>query len=319
MLRAGSFIVGAVSTKEEVLIWTNSALYSMKFVGPPDIFSFNLVTENVRIVSERAAIDASNVVYFMGLDGFYAYRGAATPLKSTVDKYVFSDINTDQSGKIFAASIAAFNEVYWFYPSSGSVEPDRWVAYNYVGDTWALGTFDMSAIEQGVASSDSLNRTTWVDSIVGRNPISSYVYNWDPSSSPPVQKTAVMLHENGTSANSKNMDCYIESGDIEISQEGKYALLNRIFPDIKFLEVSGSGAQIAVGVKAKDFPGGNATSISTTNISHVSSPSPYTPLGNATAIRGRGRALSVKFSSSSTGFRWRLGDTRFDMTPDGRR
>ena len=124
MLRVGSEIIAAVSTKEEVLVWTDAALYSMRYVGPPAIFAFNLISENVRILAQRSAIDVANVVYFMGMDGFYAYRGAVSPLNSSVEKYVFADINLDQSGKIFAASNAAFNEIYWFYPSSGTKNGD---------------------------------------------------------------------------------------------------------------------------------------------------------------------------------------------------
>ena len=118
------------------------------------------------------------------------------------------------------------------------------------------------------------------------------------------------------------MDCYIQSGDVEISENGNYALLSRLFPDIQFLETPDSGTpEVTIGVSAKDFPGGTSSSESSTNVQFVPDPdSPtYTPLGNATAIRGRGRALAVKFSSLASSFRWRLGDTRIDMRPDGRR
>lgn len=324
MLRAGSQIIAAVATKEEILVWTDVALYSMRYVGPPSIFSFNMISQNVRILAGSSAIDVANVVYFMGTDGFYAYRGAVSPLGSSVEKYVFNDINLTQKGKIFAGSNASFNEIYWFYPSSGSIEPDRWVSFNYVDNVWAVGNYDMTSLSQTSSSTTSLNRTAWVDSIVSTYPKSTFVTSWDDEADtvPPVQKTGVLLHEFGTSANSQDISCYIESADVEISDEGNYSLLNRVFPDIQFLDTPDSGTpEVTISVTAKDFPGSASSSVSSTSVQFVPDPTDptYTPVGNATAIRGRGRALAVKFSSLASSFRWRLGDTRIDMRPDGRR
>jgi len=320
VLRGGSKIVGVLATQEEILIWTDSSLQSMRYVNPESIFGFNMISKNVRILSGNSAIDVANVVYFMGTDGFYAYRGAVSPLPSTVEKYVFDDINLGQSDKVFAGSNASFNEVYWFYPSSDSVEPNRWVAFNYVDNVWTIGKFDMLGLSQSSPSSVTYNRTAWVDAIHRNLPMSSYILDWDPTTSPPVEKTAIMLHEFGSNANGRAMDCYIQSGDVEISEGGSYSFFSRILPDVQFIDVpDASEPTITASVSSKDFPGSASSTISTTDIQFKSDGSGYTPLGNSTAIRGRGRALSVKFSSSNDSSRWRLGDTRIDLRPDGRR
>ena len=182
----------------------------------------------------------------------------------------------------------------------------------------------MTSLSQTSSSTTSLNRTAWVDSIVSTYPKSTFVTSWDDEADtvPPVQKTGVLLHEFGTSANSQDISCYIESADVEISDEGNYSLLNRVFPDIQFLDTPDSGTpEVTISVTAKDFPGSASSSVSSTSVQFVPDPTDptYTPVGNATAIRGRGRALAVKFSSLASSFRWRLGDTRIDMRPDGRR
>jgi len=326
MLRVGSEIIAALSTKSEILIWTDSALYSMRFVGPPNVFSFNLISENVRCLTDRSAINVSNVVYFMGKDGFYVYSGSVSPLPSTVDKYVYHDINLEQRGKIFSASNAAYNEVYWFYPSSGSIEPDRYVVYNYGDNVWSIGSFDMSSVSLDTSNSTSNARTAWTDSVVFTYPLAPFIYNWDDTQSPPIQKCGVMAHENGVTANNAPLVTSIESGDVEISQDDRYAALTRIYPDIQFLnaEALSFTPTVKISVNAKDFPGSPESSINTSEVMYSASTGNYgvgnsTPSGNATAIRGRGRAMSVKFSCENTRFKWRLGDTRIEMRPDGRR
>jgi len=335
VLRVGSRIIGGVSTKDEVLVFTDSAVYAMRFVGPPDVFSFTLVTEGVEVVARGAAANAANSVFFMGNDGFYVYNGSVSPLPSTVSKYVFDDFNSDQKEKCFAAVNSGFSEVMWFYPSRTSFEPDRYVVFNYEEDTWGIGSFEMSALPAGSGGSTSYSRTSWRDSVVFPNPMSTYIYSYDPTSSdtsgaesPVVEKTAVMIHESGTTARGGSMDAYIESGEYDISDGDRLSLYTRVIPDIQIFNGSGATGdpRVTIEMMGRDFPGNAASQLSTTDVDFSivdvdgSNTFPtYTPVGNATSVRGRGRSISLRVSGSSGGFSWRLGDIRIDIQPDGRR
>ena len=165
-----------------------------------------------------------------------------------------------------------------------------------------------------------------MDASIFRTPMATYIHQWDSSTTPSIQKTAVMMQEIGSSANGSAMESFVESGDVEISEGARYALLNRIFPDVKFFDIAETAAapSLSISVSAKDFPGSAQSSISTVDVKHSMSTGlngvgSVPPSGNATAIRGRGRAMSVKFSSDASNYKWRLGDTRIDMRPDGRR
>lgn len=326
ILRIGSRIVGGLVGREEILVWTDSAMYSMRYVGYPAMFSFSVVSGNVRIISSRSAVNVSSMIFFMGDDGFYSYAGSLAPLASTVEKYVFDDINLDESEKIFAGANSVFNEVFWIYPSSGSIEPDRYVLYNYLDQVWSIGNFDMSSLSLESSTTSAYNRTSWMDASIFGNPMATYVHQWDSTTTPSTQKTAVMMQEIGSSAQGGDMNSFVESGDMEISEGDRYALLNRIFPDVKFFDIaeSASDPSLSISVSAKDFPGSAQSSISTVDVRHsvgtgLNGVGSVPPSGNATAIRGRGRAMSVKFSSDASNYKWRLGDTRIDMRPDGRR
>lgn len=327
-LRHGSEILGFVETRHETLIWTNSAVYSMRFVGPPDTFGFELVASNVNMLSGRSAIGVAGKVFFMGSDGFYTYTGTVKTLPCTVEKYVFNDINLSAKKKIFAGSNSLFSEVYWFYPSSSSAEPDRYVLFNYSDSSWSIGTLDMSALDIDDTVSGPNNRTCWDDAAIFSKPKAGFISSWAPAGvdTLPVQKSGLMVHETGSSANGSSMDCSIESGDVEISDGDYYSMLSRVYPDVKFFDIDSDSEDpvLTMSVLAKDFPGSTESSISSVAVTHSNSGGTYgvnggTPSGNATAIRGRGRALSVKFSSAGTTFKWRLGDTRIGMRQDGRR
>ena len=327
-LRHGSEILGFVPTRQETLIWTNSAIYTMRFVGPPDTFGFEIAATNVNILSGRSAVSVAGRVFFMGSDGFYTYTGAVKPLPCTVEKYVLNDINLSQRKKIVAGSNSLFNEVYWFYPSADSIEPNRYVLFNYAESSWSIGSMDMLALTTDSTTTSVYNRTCWNDASIFDKPKSAYVSSFAPSGTNTlaVQKSAVMTHETGSSANGSAMDCSIESGDVEISEGDFYSLLTRVYPDVKFFDIDTGSADpvLTMAVLAKDFPGASESSISSVAVTHSNIHGTYgvnsgTPSGNATAIRGRGRALSVKFSSAGTTFKWRLGDTRIGMRQDGRR
>jgi len=344
MLRSGSRIIRGVSTKDEVIIFTDSAVYSMRFIGPPSVFSFSMITQGVELISSKAVVDASNSVYFMGTEGFYRYSGSVSPLASPVAKYVFDDFNEDQSGKVFAATNSAFSEVQWFYPSSNSFEPDRYVCFNYLNNTWTIGKLDMSALDNSGTSNQecSFNRTSWRDAIVFGSPMATYItsYNSNPDmigsrSGPSVEKTGVMIQETGNSANGENMNCFVRSGDLEISDGNSFTFYDQLIPDLLAFNRTSSGElSVPISVVGKNYPGGSTSStdsLTATFPSSSTTPLPETasewsPDGvadgsqeSAFSVRGRARSIQVKAETTDSGFQWRLGDLRINLQRDGRR
>ena len=336
VLRVGSQILGGISTKDEVVIFTDSAVYSMRFVGPPDVFSFNLITQGVEIVSSLAAVNASNAVFFMGRDGFYVYTGSVSPLPCPVANYVFDDFNETQKVKCFGAVNSAFSEVMWFYPTAGAFEPDRFVMFNYNENVWSIGSFDMGGFDSEETATNPYSRTSWRDAIITSTPMSTYITDYAPATTadnlvsgdttytvPLLKKSAVMVHENGTSAQGEMLDAYIESGEVDISDGERLSFYSRIIPDLQIFNASGESANVTISLNGRDFPGQSASQKTSTDVDFTvvspNSSSTFTPVNNATSIRGRARSVSMKVESSAVDFQWRLGDTRLDMRPDGRR
>ena len=262
VLRLGSKILGGVSTKDEVVIFTDAAVYSMRFVGPPDVFSFNLITAGVEIISGRTAVNASNAVFFMGREGFYVYTGSVSPLPCTVANYVFEDFNFGQKDKCFGGLNSAFSEVIWFYPSADSFEPNRWVSFNYADSVWAVGKYDMSAFSASVGSSTSNCRTSWRDAVVFSNPMSTFIKNYAESTVsatayviPLQEQSAVMLHETNTGL-PEFVEAFIESGEVEISDGENFVFYSRVIPDLQLLSVDtdASNESVLLEFKEKDYP-----------------------------------------------------------------
>jgi len=329
VLRAGSKILGGVSTKDEVIIFTDSAVYSMRFIGPPDVFSFTLITDGVGLVGQRAVGSAASAVFFMGNDGFYVYTGAVQPVECPVVNYVFDDFNRSQSSKIFTAVNSGLSEMTWFYPSSLSFEPDRYVTYNYEENVWYYGSMDMSVLSELSGSSSSLNRTSWRDAVVFDAPMATYLLEYTPSmeATPLIQRSAVMSHEVGSSAFGEEMDSYIESGELDISDGDNFSFVSRAIPDLEIFGASDSSnmASVNLSIQGRDFPGQASASKSSTDISFSydqessGRDATYTPVSNGTSIRARARSIAIRYSASANDFRWRLGDFRFDFRPDGKR
>ena len=207
-LSSGSKIIGGIKTRQEILIWTDTSLYSMNYTGSAFVFSFSLMDEGTSILSPNAAVNANNTIFFADSENFYVYAGSVQTLPCSVRNYVFDDINLSQRYKVFAARNENFNEVSWFYPSADSTEVNRYVTYNYLDQTWTVGTMD---------------RTAWDD--VGTsvtNPIAAgtnnYIYN----------------QETGDDDDGSAMTAYIESSDIEIGSGNQMMFIRRILPDIYF-------------------------------------------------------------------------------------
>mgnify|MGYP003636417307 CR=1 FL=1 len=294
-LSSGSQIVGGLRSRQEILIWTDTSLYSMQFIGAPFTFGLNLVNENVGLISPNGMINAPDGIYWMARDGFYTYSGSVKRLVCSVLNYVLDDINTTQSFKTLAFTNREFNEVGWFYCSSSSEEIDRYVTYNYLEGAWSIG---------------NLSRTAWIDDGVFEKPRATgkdsdgdgYVYT----------------HESTDDNDGSPMDnVFIESGDIDIEEGNQLGFVSRIIPDVKFFGTTPTDGQINFVLKTRNFPGESLTTNSTNNITSTT---------QQTFTRARGRQLVLRVQSDDdaatglrTGFKWRLGANRIDIRTDGRR
>lgn len=307
-LQSGSEIVTAINTRQETLIWTNTSLYSMQFLGTTEVFGQQPLSAHTTIIGPNAVTGANNVTYWMGNDKFYTYSGRVDTLPCTLRQYVFSDINRIQGQIFFAGSNAQFNEIIWFYCSANASEIDRYVVYNYAENIWYYGTIE---------------RTCWVDAGNTQYPLAAkggWVYQHEdghddgqPLGAPPV-----------------GMVSYIKSADVDISDGDQFMLLRRIIPDVNFTSsnianpVTGAPLtpEATMEVDVRNFPGAaeaatNASGISTArNVTTTATIDQYT---NQVFVRARGRQMSFKIGSTDVGVQWQLGMPRFDARPDGRR
>lgn len=293
-LSSGSQIVGGLRSRQETLIWTDTSLYSLQFVGAPFTFGVNLINENVGLISPNAAINAPDSIYWMARDGFYTYSGSVKRLVCSVLNYVLDDFNESQSFKVVAFTNREFNEVGWFYPSASSTENNRYVTYNYLEGAWSIGELSRTAwLDDGIFSKP---RATGKDSSV------NYVYT----------------HESSDDADGSAMDnVFIESGDIDIEQGDQYGFVRRIIPDVNFFGTNSSDGQINLVLKTRNFPGDSLTTRATTDV---------TSSTQQNHVRARSRQMVFRAQSDDdadtgvrTGFRWRLGANRIDIRPDGER
>ena len=288
-LSSGSSIIGAVKSRQEILVWTDTALYSMQFVGPPFTFAVNLINEGTGLLGPKAAVTAPQGVYWMSYNNFYVYNGNVQTLPCSVHNYVFSDINLVQSFKINAFTITDKNEVGWFYCSKNSTEVDRYVMYNYAENIWFYG---------------SLSRTAWVDAGIVNYPRA-------------VSGGYVFQHETGFNDDGSPMtNVFIESSDFDLGDGQDFAFLQKIIPDFKFLQNDNSG-NVNIVVKTRNFPGDSLTVDSTSAIAANT---------QQAFVRSRARQIVLRFESDddatadgNLSIGWRLGATRIDVKPDGRR
>ena len=293
-LSSGSQIIGGLRARQETLIWTDTALYSLQFIGAPLTFGVNLVNEGVGLIGPNAAVNSPSGVFWMDRKGFYVYNGSVQPVECSVHSYVFDDINEAQNFQFFGLLNRQFNEVGWFYNSSDSDLPDRYVTYNYVDKVWAIG---------------KLARTAWLDEGVENNPraageASSSYYIYD--------------HESGNDADGSPMtDVYIESADFDIGEGENFQFVRRMIPDVSFTGTGGSGQQINTVLKTRNYPGDSLATDSTTA---------FTATTTKIDMRARARQAVVRFESDDDasegiqlGVGFRVGGTRLDIRPNGRR
>tara|TARA_R110001583_G_C5666109_1_gene410171 strand:+ start:3793 stop:5661 length:1869 start_codon:yes stop_codon:yes gene_type:complete len=284
---AGSEIIGGIRARQETLIWTDAALYSLQFIGTPFTFGLNLINEGVTLIGPNCAVNTPAGVFWMDRKGFYKYSGTVQSIKCTVQSYVYDDFNQSQSYQFFGFVNKEFNEVGWFYCSSSTTVIDRYVTYNYIEDSWAIG---------------QLSRTAWIDEGISPNPIAA-----GKSSS-----TAFLYnHELGNDDDGDAMQSvYIESGDFDIGDGEEFQFIRRMIPDINFNGTGGSDQAIDAVLKVRNYPGDSLATEQTTSFT-----------GSTTKIdmRARGRQAALRFQSSGSGVGFRLGKTRLDLQPNGKR
>ena len=292
-LSTGSLIVGGLQTRQEILIWTDVGVVSMRFVGQPFIFSFNEIATGMSLISPNGAATAGGVVYFMDDGAFYQYAGSVQKLPCTVLDYIFSDFNKGQAYKVFAAPNPKYNEIIWFYPSASSTEIDRYVTYNYLENSWSIGT-----------TNDGFVRTAW-------NPAYSLDYPIAASKNDDSGLNYLYNQEFGCLADGNGFTAFIESSDFDLDPAGeKFMFMSKLIPDLEFRKSSDTGNTVDFIIKGRDYPLQDLSTLSTTSV---------TPSSTFTNIRGRSRQSAIRVSNSSGNFGWRLGDIRLELRQDGKR
>jgi hypothetical protein len=297
-LSSGSFIVGGLKSRQEILIWTDTSLYSMTFIGPPLTFAVNLVNEGAGLLSPNAAANSPSGVFFASKTGFNFYNGSVQRLPCTVQEYVFNDIDLNQAFKSFMSINSRYNEIWFFYPSieDGTGEISRYVTYNYLEQTWAIG---------------SMTRYGWLDAGIEDLPIAAAQSSG---------QNLLYNHETGYDDGLEPMSgVYIESADIDISAGEYDVFMKKMIPDMAFVTDTGVSNNPAMNivVKRRNFPGQSLITDSTTKV---------TPTSTFTNLRTRARQVVFRFESDDDndvndqkGYKWRLGSTRVDLQQSGRR
>ena len=297
-LSSGSSIIAGIKSRQEVLIWTDTSIYSMQFIGPPLTFAMNLINEGAGLIGPKAVVNAPNGVFFMSKNAFYFYNGSIKKLNCSVQDYVFGDLNVDQSFKCFAGLNEEFSEIWFFYPSQtdSTNEISRYVIYNYEEDSWSIG---------------SLERYAWLNPGINEKPLAA-----GETSSTKV----IYQHETGSNDDASSMDgVFVESADIDITDGDSFVFLKKVIPDILFQNDVGANpdAALNVVVKRRDFNNQTLTTDSTTQIKNSSTFS---------SLRTRTRQFVLRFESDDDNteadrkdFKWRLGNTRVDIQQSGRR
>jgi hypothetical protein len=299
-LSQGTEIISAIQSRQEILVFTDSAVYSLQYVGAPVVWGSQLVGSNTSIASSKAVAYANGVAYWMGIGKFYKYDGNVQPLQCDVRKYIFDDLNDGQYGQVFAGTVEEFHEVWWFYCSSEQSVPDKYVVYNYLEDVWYYGT---------------LSRSAWLDSPINNHPIAATGSN------------NLVEHENGVDdvegATIEGISAFIQSGQFGIESGNSFSFVDKVIPDVSFLGTTAGSANVTFTLNASSEPGsgdnaplsegGNSAGTSTSQ----SNVDLYT---DKLDIRVRGRQMSLRVANNdTTGVTWQLGTPRLNIRPDGRR
>ena len=303
-LSHGSEIVAVVQSRQEQVVFTDSAVYSLQYLGPPFVWGTQLLADNTSIYGPNAVAAASGVVYWMGIDKFYAYDGRVQTLNCDLRRFIFNDINKNQNLQVFAGVNEGFNEVWWFYCSESSTTVDRYVIYNYQEKIWYYGT---------------MARTAWLDSGLRDYPLAT---TYQPNST-----GNIVEHENGLNDNATGttiaLDAYISSSEFDISDGHKFGFVWRVLPDLTFGDSTNTSANASPAVTMTLFGLANSGSGTTSSANGtVTKGSTYVITEEFTGqifTRMRGRQMIFKIASNQINTQWQLGAPRIDIRPDGRR
>ena len=300
-LSRGSQIISCVQNRQEIVVFTDTSVYSFQYVGTPGVWGSSIIGDNISIMSQNAAILAAGVTYWMGIDKFYKYSGTVTTLRCDLREYIFANINQAQSQQIFSGTVEGFNEVWWFYCSGTSTTIDSYVVYNYQDDIWYYG---------------QMARTAWVDSTTLTYPVSASYAN------------TLVYQENGLDDNisgtASAMDSYIQSSEFDLQFGSKFAFVNRILPDVTFRKSTASSPQVTMTLIPMQNSGSGYNSPQATGGSNVATitrtaTAPIEQFTGQVFIRLRGRQLIFQIEGNQLGLQWQLGTPRIEIKSDGKR
>ena len=300
-LSRGSKIVACVQNRQEIVVFTDTSVYSFQYVGTPAVWGSNIVGDNISIMSQNAAILAAGTTYWMGVDKFYKYNGTVSTLRCDLREYIYSNINQNQSQQIFAGTVEGFNEIWWFYCSQNSTTIDSYVVYNYQDDIWYYG---------------SMGRTAWIDSTALRYPVSANYNN------------TLVYQEYGLNDNTNGvdlaMDSYIQSSEFDLQFDNRFAFVNRILPDVTFRQSTATSPQVTMTLIPMQNSGSGYNSPQATGGSNIATvtrtaTAPIEQFTGQVFIRLRGRQLIFQIEGNQLGLQWQLGTPRIEVKPDGKR
>ena len=299
-LSHGSEIITTLQSRQEIVVWTDSSLYSLQYLGPPYVWGTQLLADNVSIIGPNAAVMASGISYWMGVDKFYKYDGRVQTLRCDLLRYIYNDINLTQSEQVFGSTNEGFNEVWWFYCSESSSTIDKYVIYNYLEDNWYYG---------------SMARTAWLDTGLRNFPLAAtYSYN-------------IVEHENGVDDGitipATAISASITSSQYDIGDGHNFAFVYRMIPDLTFGgSTTGTTPQVTMYLQGLNNSGSGVTQSGNANVVNTGAITSTVNVDQFTGqvyIRVRGRQMQMQITSNTLGTQWQLGAPRIDIRPDGRR
>ena len=293
-LGSGTHIIRAIETKREILVWTDIALYSMQFIGPPYTFGITMVANSITAMGFNCFAAVDDIVMWMGIGKFYIFSGSTQELQCPLKNYIFTDLNIGESDKVNAAVNSEFNEVTWFYPTADSSECNAYVTFNYVERAWTYG---------------SMARTAWIDRGTSTYPIAAspdgYLYNHEYGM------------DDGSTSPATPLNAYIESSPFDIGEGDNFVFVRRIIPDVTFVN-STNTPTVDMTLKMQNFPGSNYNKTTDAPVTR-SATVPVEQFTTQAYVRLRGRQATFKIESNTLGTRWSLGSPRIEVQPDGRR
>ena len=284
---SGSKIIRAVETRQQTVVFTDTSLHAMQYLGPPFTFGIQKISENITIQSPNAAVAVDDRIFWMGRNEFYLYEGTVNRLPCTVRDYVFNDFNFDQAEKVYASANTANSEIWWFYPSANSAENDRYVAFNYLEQVWTYGT---------------LARTAWIDRGVEQLPIAAStdkrLYNHETG------------FDDGSTVPASPITAFVQSSPIDLGDGEQFIFMRRMIPDLDFRNSSAEDPSVDITTRVRNFNNGNYLRTTTSTVDGDT---------EQVHLRLRGRQFSMRVESDGAGVGWRLGSMRYDLRLDGRR